>query len=198
MTSLIKNLGGIVGFGEFSLDRNDDSSAQGISLSSVFGDAGLNFFGTNYSYVAINNNGNITLSNSSTGGLTAYTPFGLANGGYAIIAPFFADVDTRLVDGTAASNQVTPTAGGTSTGSDLVWYDLDPTGYGTLTVTWDDVGYFDWNTDKLNAFQLQIVGRGGGNFDIVFRYENINWTTGDFSSGYGGLGGTVAPPLEPR
>lgn len=192
MASLINNLGGTLGFGEYSLTRNDDSYQTGVDLTTVFGASGLNFFGTQYSYVSINNNGNITLSNSSYGGLSTYTPFGLANGGYAIIAPFFADVDTRLSGGIADADQVTPTAGGTSRGSDLVWYDLDPTGYGKLTVTWDDVGYYSYQTDKLNAFQLQIVGQGGGNFDIIFRYESINWTTGGASGGSGGLGGTVA------
>lgn len=193
MASLINTLGGTLGFGENSLSRNDDSYKTGVSLNSVFGAQGLNFFGANYQYVSINNNGNVTFSNSSYSGLSTYTPFGLANGGYPIIAPFFGDVDTRLsTGGSPAANQVTPTAGGTSRGSDLVWYDLDPTGYGKLTVTWDDVGYYSYKTDKLNAFQLQLVGTGGGNFDVIFRYESVNWTTGGASGGTGGLGGTVA------
>lgn len=194
MTSLINNLGGAIGFGENYLTRNDDSYQSNVSLTSIFGSPGLNFFGTNYSYISINNNGNVTLSNTGYG-LSAYTPFGLANGGYAIIAPFFADVDTRLSGGggSAAANQVTPTAGGTSRGSDLVWYDINTSGYGTLTVTWDDVGYYSYGTAKLNAFQLQIVGVDNkGNFDIIFRYESINWTTGNASGGSSGLGGTVA------
>lgn len=196
MTALVNTLGGPAGFGENYLLRNDDSYEDGVDITSFFGTSGLNFFGTQYKYVAINNNGNITLSNDSYGGLSTYTPFGLASGGYAIIAPFFADVDTRYYSNgfsaPAAANQVTPTPGGTSLGSNLVWYDLDSTGYGTLTVTWDDVGYYNTATDKLNAFQLQVVGRGGGSFDIIFRYENIDWTTGDASEGVGGLGGTVA------
>jgi hypothetical protein len=59
-------------------------------------------------------------------------------------------------------------------------------------VTWDDVGYYKSHTDKSDAFQLQLVGKGNGNFDIVFRYQNISWTTGDASNGSGGLGGTPA------
>ena len=63
----------------------------------------------------------------------------------------------------------------------------------TITATWDDVGYYDENLDKLNAFQLQLIAVGGdGDFDIVFRYEAINWTTGDASGGDGGLFGQVA------
>jgi Ca2+-binding RTX toxin-like protein len=192
MASLVDTLGGTLGFGENFVARTDDNFVAGVDLRTVFGAQGLNFFGTSYNYASVNNNGNVTLSNSAFDGLWTYTPFGLANGGYPIIAPFFADVDTTLFGGTAAANQVTPTVGGASRGSDLVWYDLDPTGFGTLTVTWDDVGYYDAQTDKLNAFQLQLVGTGGGNFDIIFRYEALNWTTGDASDGVGGLGGTVA------
>lgn len=175
MATLINGLGGEAGFGENALARNDDFYASDVSLAPAFGAGGLNFFGTNYTAIAINNNGNITFG---SGGLSTFTPFGLQNGGIPIIAPFFADVDTR--------------GGETSQGSNLVYYDFDATGYGTLTVTWDDVGYFASAVDKLNAFQLQLVGTGSGNFDIIFRYEAINWTTGGASGGEGGLGGTAA------
>jgi hypothetical protein len=42
---------------------------------------------------------------------------------------------------------------------------------------------------------LALIDRedtGAGNFDIEFRYEDINWTTGDASGGTNGLGGTPA------
>jgi hypothetical protein len=37
-----------------------------------------------------------------------------------------------------------------------------------------------------------LIDEGNGDFDIEFRYEAINWTTGDGSGGSNGLGGTVA------
>jgi hypothetical protein len=73
----------------------------------------------------------------------------------------------------------------------VVYYDLDAENH-VMTITWDDVGYFGSHSDHLNAFQLQLIGLGDGDFDIVFRYEDINWTTGDASEGSGGLGGDVA------
>ncbi len=188
---LINGLGGAVGFGENYIARNDDSYASNINITSVFGPGGLNFYGQNYTTISINNNGNITFGGT---GLSSYTPWGMqvANN-KPMIAAFFADVDTRgyttNVNGPGA---VTPTAGGTSQGSNLVWYDFDPSGYGILTVTWDDVGYFSSQTNKLNAFQMRLIGTGGGNFAIEFRYEDMNWTTGSASGGTSGLGGTVA------
>lgn len=181
MASLINGLGGSAGFGEYQLTRNDDSYQSGIDITSVFGSTGLNFFGTNYTSISVNNNGNITFGS----GMSTYTPYGMQSSSRAMIAPFFADVDTR-------GGTTTATAGGTSKGTNLVHYDLNSTGYGTLTVTWDDVGYYSSRTDKLNAFQLQLVGKGNGNFDVIIRYESINWTTGSASGGTNGLGGTVA------
>ena len=65
MATLVNNLGGDVGFGEFHLDRNDDSYTAGVDLTTVFGTQGLNFFGQNFTYIDVNNNGNVTLSNDS-------------------------------------------------------------------------------------------------------------------------------------
>jgi hypothetical protein len=44
-------------------------------------------------------------------------------------------------------------------------------------------------------WQLVLVDRldtGTGNFDIEYRYAQIQWETGDFSGGSGGLGGQSA------
>jgi hypothetical protein len=179
--ALINGLGGPAGFGENALAPNDDGSTGFIDVTSVFPD-GMNFFGTSYTGIYINNNGNITFAAP----LSTFTPFSLTGAtSNPMIAPFFADVDTR------GSPVPGPTPGGNSTGSNLVYYDLDPA-TGTITITWDDVGYYGSHTDKLNAFQLLIYNTGDGNFDFEFRYENLDWTTGDASGGSGGLGGTVA------
>ena len=181
--TLINGLGGSVGFGENMLPANDDNSTALLDLSSVFS-SGLNFYGTTYTSLYLNNNGNVTFSSA----LGTYTPYNLTGAtGNPIIAPYFADVDTR-------GGAMTATPGGNSTGSNLLYWDLD-TASNIYTATWDDVGYYPSATDKLNAFQLALINRddtGTGNFDIVFRYEDINWTTGDASGGSGGLGGTVA------
>ena len=177
---LINGLGGDSGFGENNLSRNDDQSTGQINITSVFGDSGLNFFGHSYTSLYVNNNGNVTFGGASG----SYTPQAITAGSLAIIAPFWADVDTN---GGATSAGT----GGHSTGSNLVYYDLDEVNH-VMTITWDDVGYYSGHTNLANAFQLQLIGTGEGNFDIVMRYESINWTAGDASGGSGGLGGTTA------
>ncbi len=182
---LVNGLGGPAGFGEGVLPANDDGSTAAIDITSVF-EGGIDFFGTTYTEIYVNNNGNVTFG----GPLGTYTPFALTGDtGIPIIAPYFADVDT-------SGGPVAPSPGGNSTGSNLVYYDLDPTGgpngQGVLTVTWDDVGYYGGHTDLTNAFQLRLYDQGNGDFTIELRYEDVQWTTGDASGGTGGLGGTVA------
>ena len=53
---------------------------------------------------------------------------------------------------------------------------------GVMTITWDDVAAYSKGNSP-NAFQLQLVNEGNGNFDIVYRYENISWLLGDASRG---------------
>ena len=153
------------------LDRNDDGSTDSIALQSP-----IDFWGKRYERVWVNNNGNVTFD----GPLWTYTPFELQAPTHAIIAPFFADVDTR------------------GSGSELVRY-----GWGTTTfagrpafcVNWVDVGYYSSHFDKLNSFQLLLVDRSDireGDFDIVFNYGTINWETGDASAGVNGFGGESA------
>jgi Ca2+-binding RTX toxin-like protein len=180
--NLVNGLGGQAGFGESALIRNDDGSSSAIDITPIFGTEGINFFGTRYTSLYLNNNGNITFQNP----LSSFTP-GVINAGTnnPIIAAFWADVDTRSTSGLA----VTP--GGTSTGANSVWYDLDAENK-IFTATWDDVGYYPSTNNKLNAFQIQLSSKDDGGFDIVYRYENIDWVSGDASGGSNGLGGTVA------
>jgi hypothetical protein len=50
-----------------------------------------------------------------------------------------------------------------------------------FSVTWLEVGRYNQQTFPVNSFQLQLISEGDGNFDIVFRYQEINWTVGSAS-----------------
>ena len=185
MAELINGLGGTAGFGENYVERNDDYYNY-VDLTELF-PSGLNFFGNVYNGLYVNNNGSVTFNS----GRSQYTPSFITEiSDNPEISAFFADVDTRNVD-------VSPTPGGNSQGTNLVYYDLDLT-HDRFVVTWDDVSYYSEHNDLLNAFQLVLTdmsgvsGRPQGDFDITFIYEEINWTTGDASSGSEGLGGEIA------
>ena len=179
MADLVNGLGGPSGFGTDYLAPTDDGSTGPIDITSVF-PGGFALFGQNYDDIYINNNGNVTFQ----GPLSQFTPSAIGTGFTSpIIAPFWGDVDTR-------GGATTPT-GGNTTGSDLVWYDVDAATR-TVTVTWDDVGYYSSGTDKTDAFQLQLIGSPSGAEAIKFIYQNIGWTAGGASGGIDGLGGTAA------
>jgi hypothetical protein len=159
----------VPGFDSFTLTANDDGSTAAVNLGFSF-----NFFGSTYTQTYVNNNGNVTFTSS----LSTFTPFGLAGSGTPIIAPFFADVDTR-----GAGSGIVSYGTGTFSGQDA------------FGVNWPDVGYFSNGTDKLNDFQLLLVDRSDiapGDADIYFNYGSIQWETGSASGGSGGLGGSCA------
>jgi hypothetical protein len=161
----------LTGFDSNTLPADDDGSTGVISLP-----FSIDFYGTTYNSLFINNNGNLTFNEAQS----TYTPYGVGSSyvGQPIIAPFFADVDTR---GTGSGL----TSWGTGT------YD----GYQAIGVTWPGVGYYAAETDKLNTFQVLLVDRpdlGTGDFEIVFNYDQIQWETGGASGGVDGLGGTSA------
>lgn len=160
-----------VGFATNVLPRNDDDSTDLVSTG-----FDLNFYGINTNQLYVNNNGNVTFDEA----LSTYTPFGLDNVDTQIIAPFFADVDTRNLD----SAEVTY-------GSGVI------DGRNAFVVNWDGagVGYYEERADKLNKFQLVLIDRSDinpGDFDIEFNYDQIQWETGEASEGEDGLGGFSA------
>jgi hypothetical protein len=148
------------------LPRNDDDSFGPINLGFTF-----YLFGTAYQSVYLNTNGNITFNapyaQYTATGFPINTP---------MIAPFWADVDTRA-----------PATGDRGN----VWYHLYSD---RLVVTWDSVGYYDQRTDLRNNFQLTIFANAGGllNEDVIFAYGDMQWTTGSASGGANGMGGTPA------
>lgn len=138
---------------------NDDGSVL-VPLPFTF-----NHYGEEYNEVFINNNGNLTFNES----LSAFTASGFPID-IPMIAPFWADVDTR------------------GAGSESVYYLVTPT---SLIVTWPGVGYFNAQDDLLNTFQVIITDGTdpavAGN--VAFYYEDMQWTTGEASLGVGGFGG---------
>ena len=168
----VTGLGGAAGYGEVMLPRGDDAVAQ-VDVSAVF-EGGFTLggaqFGANQLYI-------------STDGLISFgaAVSGVAAGADTIAAPFMAifhaDVDTRL-DGEGAE-------------SGAVWLDIDAVN-DCVTITWADVGFYRRNATLTNTFQIQLFDRGNGGFDVVYRYQNISWTSGDLQGGWGGLDGVAA------
>lgn len=153
------------------LPPNDDGSTGRVNLGFE-----LCFFGVRYSSLFVNNNGNVTFNAP----LSTFTP-SLAAITQPIIAPFFADVDSRGIG-----------SGTVTYGNAMISSDDNPILHQAFIVNWFGVGYFSQHTNKLNTFQLVIDNLGNGDADIEFNYESIQWETGDASGGSNGLGGASA------
>lgn len=144
-----------------ALPRSNDGSTALIDLPFSF-----NLYGTSYNQVYINTNGTISFTDPEEsgfpGGLPNYMP---------LIAPFWADVDTR----NAASGQV--------------YYKITPT---HLIVTWDRVGYSSRKADMLNSFQVVIGVPGdeilGPDHNLQLNYGDMQWATAD---GFGEWASTI-------
>lgn len=170
---LITGLGGEAGFGTGVLEYNDDGSSSEIDLRPAFPN-GLEYFGQHFYSMFVNNNGSITF-----GGPTGtFTPQRFPVMGNRMIAPFWADVDTRQ--------------GGRPQRNGVYW-DVRP---GQVVVTWHNVGFYPSDNSHENTFQLVLVSNELLDQDelwrVQFRYARCEWTTGSASGGHGGFGGVPA------
>ena len=114
--------------------------------------------------------------------VATFTPIAIPGLPTPAIAAFFGDVDLRPVNGFTGAFTLC----------------VEPAN-DRIIITWKDVDYYNATSvghqKKTNSFQLvltnndAIVCPTAQNFEIEFRYETLNWTTGDASGGTNGLGG---------
>lgn len=150
----------VPGFDQQSLPANDDGSTGLVPLPFT-----INFLSNSESSLFVNNNGNVTFDKQ----LSSYSPGILSSAGVKIIAPFWADVDTR------------------NTNSDVVQYGTNVVnGCNAFGVDWVNVGYYPALADELLSCQLVIIDRSDiapGDFDMEFNYNRVEWQWGEVSAG---------------
>lgn len=157
------------GFSTNVLSVGDDVSSGLVPIGFT-----INLSGTSYSSLYVNDNGNVTFD----GPVFVYAAVPLTSTTTRILAPFWADVDTRG-DGSGRVHYGTGTVDG----------------HLAFGVEWPGVGYFSGHADKLNTFELVIIDRsdlGAGSFDLEYNYDSIQWETGSGNGGVNGLGGNSA------
>jgi len=157
-----------------AMPENDDFSSAQIDLPFTF-----SLFGDTYTALYINNNGNVSFGDP----YGTFTAAGFPSDAYFMVAPFWADVDTR--DTTYADT--------TDYLNGQVLYKVTDH---ALYVNWVEVGYFNTHGDKRNTFQLILTDGTdpavpGGN-NVSFCYGDMQWTTGDASQGVSGFEGVSA------
>jgi hypothetical protein len=177
--TLLNGFGGPAGYGATCVPACDDCSwpqtGTGLALTTAFPN-GLHFYSGTYRTVYVNNNGNISFASP----LATFTPNAFPGAAQPMIAPFWADVDTR--DPSSGCATATTCSSPTTNG---VWYSLQP---GRFIVTWDHVGYYNCHPTPVMSFQLVLSSTpcsstSALDFDIEFRYAQCGWEVGQASGG---------------
>ena len=139
-----------------ALPRDNDGNSEPITLPFSF-----NLYGTLYNQVYINTNGVLSFIDPIEESFSFPLPYPAP-----IIAPFWADIDTR----NPASGQI--------------YYKVTPT---HLIVTWDHVGYANELADRVNSFQVIMGVPGdellGPGVNLKMNYGDMQWANtyeGDF------------------
>ncbi len=180
---MLRGFGGSTGYGPDSqcLHASDNGSYAGplgrdgeapvaVDLTPAFGDR-LSLFGVPLRAVYVNVNGNVSVGRA----IEDPTPRAFPIAGQVMIAPWWADVDTR---------------GGGQPSRNSVCFALRPR---RLIVTWLRVGHFDRSDERSNSFQLvvrtDLEECPTNEPSIEFRYARCEWTVGDPSVGVAAQGG---------
>lgn len=145
------------------LPANDDGSTGQVNLG-----FSANINGTTFTQTFVNNNGNITFLSA----LGTFTPSAISSGAFGpIIAPFFADVDTRAPGSLPVTYGTATLNGRTVFGVDYI-----------------HVGDFP-SQPIFNDFQMILTDRSdiaAGDFDIQFNYDTVVWESGTASGASAG------------
>jgi len=167
-------ISGKSGFVEIDSDFQEAIPASNDSIS-AFIELPFSFcyFGRSVDELYINNNGNVSVGSLFSANTPLSFPLLTSLNNLGVIAPFWADIDTR--------------------GIGNVRYKLSST---ALVVVWNNVGYYNQQTGLTNTFQLVITDGTDPilpiGYNVGFFYKDMEWTTGDQSNGINGFGGIPA------
>ncbi|XP_055837806.1 nidogen-like isoform X2 [Episyrphus balteatus] len=147
-------------------------------------DTPIRFYSKTYSRLYINTNGILTFTKEFPEYLNQEFPANIPS-----IAPFFANVDTSAQnDSTIISLFESHHREKLQKANELVRIIVSDNAFEATTLyvaTWENVGYYDNQTDKLNTFQAVIICNSYETYvQFIYPKGGINWMQVD-SSGFG-------------
>ncbi|XP_023931054.1 protein mesh [Lingula anatina] len=159
--------------GDVTAPVNDDGSTSAISLS-----IGFPYFDQLHTSLYVNTNGVVSFLRP----VSTYTPQAFPlDSNRRLIAPFWADVDTRENHGRVFYRQTTDRSILNRATSDIRAAFVSQskfTASWAFVCTYDDVTYFGGNyRSSTNTFQVVLVTDGRHSF-AIFNYKEVTWTTG--------------------
>ncbi|NXN98362.1 TECTA protein, partial [Rhinopomastus cyanomelas] len=176
--------------GDQRTPQEDDGMSPEIPLEQPF-----SFYGRPHHSLYVNNNGVLSFG----GSVPDFTPepFPLSSHRPPFVAPYWADVDTRLGGHVYYRQSHDPHLLAT-VATDLQVVATSPPQQSpkptwVFVATWDQVAFFGAATNKTNTFQAVLATDGVTSF-VLLNYGELQWTTGISNQGnpYSGLGGLPA------
>ncbi|XP_063175186.1 sushi, nidogen and EGF-like domain-containing protein 1 isoform X2 [Chroicocephalus ridibundus] len=174
--------------GDEATPHEDDGMSPEIFLWETF-----SFYGRPHRSLYVNNNGVVSFGT----GVPEFTPEPFPLPGHRpFVAPYWADVDTRLGGDVFYRQSREPELLARLT-RDLATAatpsEPPPRPTWAFVATWDRVSYFGAASKKVNTFQAVLATDGATSY-VVLNYGDIQWTTGISNQGdaHTGLGGTPA------
>ncbi|MDB6025017.1 MAG: LamG domain protein jellyroll fold domain protein [Verrucomicrobiales bacterium] len=161
--------------GGYDANGGVDESTKIVSLGSdsLGHSFSLNFFAGLRTNLYVHNNGFFTFLKPLDAFYATKLPY-LPSAG-PILAPFFADVDTR--SNLRTDEWPGPTGIATFT-------NVYVNGRSAFEVTWKNVYAYGFSPTNLNSFQIVLIDRSDvaiGDFDAEFNYDQIRWLKGSLS-----------------
>ncbi len=139
---------GDVGCSANTLGNIDDGSSGPLPLG-----FNVNWFGTEYSSIIVNNNGGMTF-NDGLGDFTSYQAVNLETTLRPLVLPLFTDLDARN------SSAVTYGA-------------ITVSGQSAYCINWVNVGEYPSKAAS-QSFQLVVIDQLSGNIDLEFNYAQVS------------------------
>lgn len=134
-----------------TLGNIDDGSTGALPLG-----FNVNWFGTQYNSIIVNNNGGMTF-NDGLGDFTSYFGVNLETTLRPLVLPLLTDIDTR--------NSSAVTYGAITVNSQLAY-----------CINWVNVGEYPSKVAS-QSFQLVVINQGSGNIDLEFNYARVSTPT---------------------
>ena len=131
-----------------SMGNVDDASTGPVSLGFA-----VNWFGTMYNSILINNNGGISF-NDGLGGFRSYTGVNLDTTLRPLVLPLFTDLDT-------------------TNSSPVTYGPISVNGNAAYCINWVNVGEYPAGA-AAHSFQLVIINKGSGDVDLEFNYGQVS------------------------
>ncbi|XP_054660981.1 sushi, nidogen and EGF-like domain-containing protein 1 isoform X4 [Grus americana] len=174
--------------GDEATPHEDDGMSPEIFLWEIF-----SFYGQAHRSLYVNNNGVVSFGM----GVPEFTPEPFPLPGHRpFVAPYWADVDTRLGGNVFYRQSRKPellARLARDLAAAVTYPDPTPQPTWAFVATWDRVSFFGAASNKVNTFQAVLATDEVTSY-VMLNYGDIQWTTGIANNGdaHTGLGGVPA------